>query len=178
MTQQQLHHCGDCGSTELVYDGEKEHRCSRCGWVFFGNPAAAAAGLLWHDGELLMVRRGREPSKGLLDLPGGFVDPNESAEQALRRELIEELKLDLNTSEFKYQSSYPNRYRFGTIEYSVVDLVFSVELSERPSWYDTDELDGLIWCNPAKLNLDDIAFTSVRQCLLDHTLLGSKSYND
>jgi len=159
----QLHYCGGCGSSELSFDGQKEHRCQQCGWVYFGNPAAAAAGLLWHEGELLMVRRGRDPGKGLLDLPGGFVDPDESAEQALKRELIEELNLPL--SDFRYVGSFPNRYLFGTIEYTVVDLVFEANLKDRPTWHDDDELAGLHWCDPKKLRDDEIAFSSVRQCL-------------
>ncbi|MGB0865713.1 MAG: NUDIX hydrolase [Granulosicoccaceae bacterium] len=159
----QLHYCGGCGSSELSFDGQKEHRCQQCGWVFFGNPAAAAAGLLWHNGELLMVRRGRDPAKGLLDLPGGFVDPDESAEEALQRELMEELKLPLDT--FSYVGSYPNRYLFGSIDYSIVDLVFEAELNSRPTWHDSDELAGIEWCKPSELDDSDIAFASVKRCL-------------
>lgn len=159
----QLHFCGGCGSPELSFDGQKEHRCRQCGWIFFGNPAAAAAGLLWHDGELLMVRRGRDPSKGLLDLPGGFVDPDETAEEGLQRELIEEL--DLHISDFQYFGSFPNRYLFGTIDYSIVDLVFEAQLSTRPTWHDSDELMGIHWCDPRELRDEEIAFPSVRRCL-------------
>lgn len=164
---QQLHHCGDCGSKQLSFDGQKEHRCQQCGWVYFGNPAAAAAALLWHDGELLMVRRGRNPGKGLLDLPGGFVDPDESAEEALQRELIEELKLPL--SDFRYVGSFPNRYAYGSIEYTVVDLVFEATLESRPTWHDGDELAGLHWCDPKTLRDEEIAFPSIRKCLRAHT---------
>lgn len=162
----QLHYCGGCGSNKLHFDGQKEHRCQQCGWIYFGNPAAAVAALLWHDGELLMVRRGRDPGQGLLDLPGGFVDPDETAESALQRELIEELRLPLNN--FRYRASFPNRYVFGNIEYSIVDLIFEANLSSRPTWYDTEELMGLHWCIPSQLQDKDIAFTSVRECL--HTL--------
>jgi len=160
---QQLHFCGGCGSEQLSFDGQKEHRCQQCGWIYFGNPAAAAAALLWHDGELLMVRRGRDPGKGLLDLPGGFVDPDESAEEALKRELIEELNLPLD--DFHYVGSFPNRYLFASIEYTVVDLVFQATLKSRPIWHDDDELAGLHWCDPKKLRDEEIAFASVRKYL-------------
>ncbi len=162
----QLQYCGGCGSEKLSFDGQKEHCCSDCGWVYFGNPVAAAAGLLWHQGELLMVRRGREPSKGLLDLPGGFVDPGESAEQALKRELMEELDLEL--SQFQYVGSFPNRYPYKNIDYTVVDIVFSATLQERPTWHDKDELTAIEWCKPEQLRDDEIAFESIRACF--HTL--------
>lgn len=110
-----------------------------------------------------MVRRGREPSKGLLDLPGGFVDPGESAEQALKRELMEELDLEL--SQFQYVGSFPNRYPYKNIDYTVVDIVFSATLQERPTWHDHDELTGIIWCDPKRLKDEEIAFESVRACL-------------
>ena len=47
------------------------------------------------DGELLVVTRNRDPAKGTWDLPGGFLDPGETYEQGLRRELREELNLDI-----------------------------------------------------------------------------------
>jgi 8-oxo-dGTP diphosphatase len=54
-------------------------------------PAVSVA--IFHDGRFLLVRRGREPSKGLYAFPGGRVDDGESDEDAVRRELFEETGL-------------------------------------------------------------------------------------
>src|SRR5690349_20774625 len=55
------------------------------------------AGAIVQDdsGRLLLIRRGREPGKGLWSLPGGRVEPNESPAQAAVREVREETGLDV-----------------------------------------------------------------------------------
>lgn len=50
-----------------------------------------------HEGRFLLVRRGREPSKGLYAFPGGRVHEGESDEAAVRRELLEETGLLVET---------------------------------------------------------------------------------
>jgi ADP-ribose pyrophosphatase YjhB (NUDIX family) len=45
------------------------------------------------DGRLLLVRRGNEPDRGTWSLPGGRVEPGESAEDAVVRETLEETGL-------------------------------------------------------------------------------------
>jgi 8-oxo-dGTP diphosphatase len=58
-------------------------------------PAVSVA--IFHDGAFLLVKRGREPSKGLYAFPGGRVDVGESDEDAVRRELAEETGLTVET---------------------------------------------------------------------------------
>ena len=55
-------------------------------------PAVSVA--LVRDGRVLLVRRGRPPAMGLFAFPGGRVEPDETPEQAARRELREETGLE------------------------------------------------------------------------------------
>ena len=68
---------------------------------FFINSSAAVAALIVDENRrLMLVTRGIEPNYGKLDLPGGFIDPGESAEHAVERELFEELGLKVKKMEY------------------------------------------------------------------------------
>ena len=58
------------------------------------NPPLTADPVVVRDGEILLVKRAREPFKGRWCLPGGFVDPGEKVEAAALRELMEETGLE------------------------------------------------------------------------------------
>ena len=79
--------------------------------------------LLFNEkGELLLTRRAIEPHLGKLDLPGGFIDPMESAEQAALREIREELGIPVHSLE--YFGSFPNEYVFSGFSVFTIDLAF------------------------------------------------------
>lgn len=71
--------------------------CTRCGQVLWQNPKPTVSALITRQQErqgpveVLLVRRARPPREDCWDCPGGFVDPDEHPEDALRRELREEL---------------------------------------------------------------------------------------
>ena len=58
---------------------------------------AAVSVALVRDGRVLLVRRGRDPGRGIWAFPGGRVEPGESREAAARRELAEETALSAGT---------------------------------------------------------------------------------
>ncbi|MEM7576625.1 MAG: NUDIX domain-containing protein [Planctomycetota bacterium] len=158
--------CGRCGSSDLTHDGPAI-RCNvdTCGWTFFTNVAAAAAVLLLHQGHVLLVRRTREPSAGKLGIPGGFVDPGETAEQAARRELHEELRLELPDNALRFLCTAPNIYPYAGVTYHSLDTYFVADLPTLPTWFDASEIAGLELINPATVPDDDLAFDATRAAL-------------
>ncbi len=71
--------------------GTRDVTCRACGAREYGNPAPTVSALpVDARGRLLLARRAREPRAGLWDALGGFVEADEDATDALRRELREE----------------------------------------------------------------------------------------
>ncbi|HET6379545.1 MAG TPA: NUDIX domain-containing protein [candidate division Zixibacteria bacterium] len=74
---------------------ERPLTCGRCGWQWYANPMPAAGTLVERavDGDeprVLLLRRAVEPGRGAWDLPAGYLEANESPEQAALRETREE----------------------------------------------------------------------------------------
>jgi ADP-ribose pyrophosphatase YjhB (NUDIX family) len=124
-----LRYCPRCGAAALKSVGLKLVRCGACGFELYINIAAAVAALIPDDqGQLLITTRGKEPKKGTWDLPGGFADPDESAETALKREILEELRLDVVS--MQYLCSFPNRYDYMGVRYPTMDLGFICQVAD------------------------------------------------
>jgi mutator protein MutT len=129
--------------------------------VLFFNPAVSGAAFLRNTfGELLFLRRAHEPARGKLGLPGGFIDYGETAEQGLRREIREEIGVESITLQFL--CSQVNRYEYYGITYPVVDLFFTGRLPSQASPQCLDGVDGLHWLMPEAVELDSLAFPSLR----------------
>ena len=155
--------CPSCGSKDIFFDDIKKFNCKECSFTFFNNVATAVAAILEHDQKILFTIRGKDPCKGKLDLPGGFVDPKESAENALRREIKEELRIDIE--DLEYQGSFPNIYEYKNVVYKVCDLFFYSRIDKLPSDYDKSEIEELVLINRSEIPIDELAFESSRMCL-------------
>ena len=156
-----LKFCPKCGNETLIWDGEKKWSCSHCDYVLFHNVAGAVAVVIKCGDEILFTRRNQEPRKGKLDLAGGFVDPKESAEETCVRELLEEMKIEIDISKLKYLGSLPNTYEYKHILYNTLDLFYEYEVAEKFNVeLEISEISETVWLKKDSLNLEDIAFDS------------------
>jgi len=158
-----FNYCPACGSGDIIFDDIKKFSCRDCSFTYYHNVAAAVGAILEYDKKVILIERAKEPGKGKLDLPGGFVDPKESTEEAVIREIQEELTIVLR--EPKYLGSYPNIYRYEGVIYHTCDLFFYCKIDALPTDFDKTEIADLILINPLKIPEDKIAFESVKMGL-------------
>jgi len=114
--------CPSCGSKKIEVYEKNGMLCKSCGYVYFHNTASAVGAVIEMGGGVLLAVRANEPGIGLYDLPGGFVDYRESAEEALLREIREELHIDVAITE--YLGSFSNRYEYKNVVYFTCDAFF------------------------------------------------------
>lgn len=87
--------CSECGQrmqAKQVF-GRERAVCPACGHIHFEDPKVAVAVLVEQDGGVLLVRRGNIPEQGKWTLPAGFMDAQESPQDAAVRECLEETGL-------------------------------------------------------------------------------------
>lgn len=158
----QFNYCPKCGSGEFAENNEKSKRCHSCGFVYYFNPSAAVACFIRNaDGKLLVVRRAKEPAFGTLDLPGGFVDLHESAEEAARREVKEETGLDIESC--KYLFSIPNIYLYSGFEVHTEDLFFECYASSFEGLTAADDASEIVVLKLVDVNADLFGLHSVKE---------------
>jgi ADP-ribose pyrophosphatase YjhB (NUDIX family) len=164
--------CPHCGHEGLTWHEGKYWNCSHCGLTYYHNTAAAVGAVLSYQDEILMTVRKHDPGLNMFDLPGGFADYQESLEQALSREIKEELNLLVAENQWRYLFSYGNRYEYADIQYFTTDAFFLLELRTKPVIVAGDEVAEVRWVKIKDIKLDRIGFESVRQAVKRFQAIG------
>jgi len=158
-------YCPHCGAKGPRADSRHKHiECGRCGFVYFHNVATAAGAIIEYGSKVLVITRANEPKKGLLDFPGGFVDYGESAEEALIREIQEELGIKIKNP--RYLISEPNIYIYKGVKYTTTDLFFTCKIDNpKKIKPDKNEVAGIKFFEPEKIPLKKLAFMSAPKAI-------------
>ena len=90
-------HCSWCGGA-FAADSAWPRTCPRCNRMTWLNPLPVAVLVQPVDEGVLVIRRGEASGRGLLALPGGFIDHGETWQQACARELREETGLEIDSA--------------------------------------------------------------------------------
>ena len=125
--QNDFNFCPACGGRHIQNVKMRKWLCADCGFDLYNNVASAVGLIICDDaGRVLLEKRGKEPRKGFLAFPGGFVDPDETAEEAALRECMEEIGVE--PEKITYLCSFPNSYEYKKILYKTCDLFFEAKL--------------------------------------------------
>ncbi len=156
--------CPRCGSKHFDVSGERSRQCADCGFTYYANASASTAAIITNSkGKILLTTRAFEPAKGKLDLPGGFVDMNETAEEALIRELKEELNININNPTYLF--SLPNEYNFSGIIVHTLDIFFKVEVDDDIQIKTDDDVASAQFYDLKDVNIEDIGLCSIQKAI-------------
>ena len=137
--------CGRCGGETEPAAGELAMRCTRCGMMHYPRVSPAVIVRVQRGGEILLARSPGFP-KGLRSVLAGFVEPGESIEETIKREVREEVGLEVEN--LRYFGSqpwpFPNSLMIGfTADYAGGELRPEPGEIEDADWYRADDLPQL-----------------------------------
>ena len=150
-------YCPVCGS---------EHFEVHCGFTYYANPCSATAAFIVNDNdEMLVVRRAKEPAKGTLDLPGGFVDMGETVEEGMVREIKEETGLDITNIQYLFSS--PNVYVYSGMGVHTLDMDYLARVhGSVPAIKAADDAAEALWIPISQVNPAEFGLTSIRNAVI------------
>lgn len=161
----QFLYCPECGSSHFEVNNEKSKKCANCGFVYYFNPSAATVALILNEkNELLVCRRAKEPAKGTLDLPGGFIDMGETGEEGVAREVLEETVLKVK--ETSYLFSLPNIYIYSGFPVHTLDMFFLCTVDDTSHITAMDDVADSFFLPLSEIHPEDFGLDSIRRGLI------------
>lgn len=152
-------YCPKCAGN-FKHKGGNWLQCSQCDYNFFVNAAPTAGVFIFNDkGEVLLAKRKFDPYKGTWQVPGGFMHPNETAEEALHREIDEELGVKVQLG--KFVSTIPDTYIYGGVALPFLGIYYTATVSEgeiKPK----DDVEEVRFVNLEEARKLDITYPALR----------------
>lgn len=160
-----MNFCRRCGTplekiNSTAYKCENEH-------LLFTNPAPCVGVFFVNDNkEVALSVRAIEPFKGMLDSIGGFVDDNETAEEAAIREIQEETGVTPeHYEELRYISTETGIYPYGGEDRSILGTFFWTRLKSGVTLKPADDVSEIVKVPLAEVDMTKLDNTDVRKAI-------------
>ncbi|HEY8108393.1 MAG TPA: NUDIX domain-containing protein [Patescibacteria group bacterium] len=137
--------------------GETFPTCPEGHFTFYDSPDPSACAVVEQDGKYLVLRRNIEPNKGKWEIPGGFIDSGEGAEEALLREAREETGLEVKI--VRYIGSFPCAY--GDTDLMTVSVAYHAAVTggtfklsreaKESRWVDLNEFPEMAFASDQRI---------------------------
>jgi len=138
-------YCGSCGRATAARTSERSRECPGCGLVVYPRLAPAVMGLVRREKEILLARAPRFP-KDMYSALAGFVEPGETLEQCLEREVYEEVGIKVRN--VRYFASQPWPFPHSLMiaffaDYHSGEIRVDGTEIEDARWFDARNLENL-----------------------------------
>lgn len=134
--------CGACGEQTVLSENDRSRMCPSCRYPLFPRLAPAMIVAVEREDEILLARSPHFPD-GIMSVLAGFVEPGESAEQAVEREVFEETAIHVhNVQYFSSQAwPFPNSLMLGfRAEYKDGEIQIDGEEIVEARWFRAREM--------------------------------------
>ncbi len=137
--------CGRCGAQTADHHNDRAKACPACGHIAYPRLSPSIIVLVRRDDEMLLARNANWPT-GFYSTLAGFVEPGESVEQTLHREVLEEV--GIRVSNLRYFGSqswpFPNSLMLGYhADYAGGDIVCQEGEIADARWFRFDDMPNV-----------------------------------
>ncbi len=155
--------CRRCGK-QLENDNNHIYRCANGHMIYANNSPTVSVFFISPDNQkVLLANRVIEPHKGMLTVPGGFLDAGESFEEGAMRELNEELDLkDDDYGPLTYLTSTHDAYPYQNEIIPIVNVLFWSRLKSSKTLHPSDDITNANWHRLADIDFSALHADDIR----------------
>lgn len=143
--------CGHCGHAMIYHQTDRAKLCPQCGLLNYPRISPCIMAMIYRDDEILLANAPHFP-KGLYSVLAGFIEAGETAEEAVHREVMEEVGLKVKNLRYIKSQSWPfsNSLMLGfTAEYDEGEIIIDPREIADAKWFKKAEIPHL----PGKISL-------------------------
>lgn len=157
--------CPNCGSDALKKINQQQQHCQKCKKNHYFNQRPCIGAFIIENNNILLARRNMDPYNGWWDIPGGFMNIDETPQQAIIREVKEEIGLDITVT--RLINFYPDVYDYKNVFIPTLNMYFLCTIKDNKEIKLSEEMKDFKWF-PLKELPSNIAFKNAREAFKDY----------